>query len=64
MERALEALYENRPDEAERALRKGLEIVPDHPSFLQNLATVYMQRGDEKRAEALIRQIIEDHPDH
>ncbi len=64
MEKAVTALQESRLDEAEEALQKGLKLMPDHPSFLQNLAVVYMSRGEVEKAHALTRQIIERNPDY
>lgn len=64
MEQARSALYTLQLDEAERLLREALEILPDHPSLLQNLAGVYGLRNDRKQAEALVQRAVEVNPDY
>jgi len=43
-------------DRAERQFFKALERFPGHPSAIAGLATVYLQRGEVKRAGALMQQ--------
>jgi len=64
LERAHSALHDMELDEAERLFRKALEILPDHPLLLQNLAGVYDLRNDRKQAEALVRRAVEINPDY
>ena len=64
MERARSAIYNRQLDEAERLLQQALEILPDHPSLLQNLAVVYGLRGDKEQVEVLIKQAVEIDPDY
>ncbi len=64
IEQAVPAIQEGRLDEAERWLEQALALVPDHPSILQNLAAVYSRRGENDRALALTREIVERHPDY
>jgi len=64
MERAVSAINDRRLDEAEQRLQEALEILPDHPSLLQNLAVVYDLRGDAKRSRALVEQAVEMNPDY
>lgn len=64
VERAVPAIHDGRLDEAERLLEQALTLVPDHPSILQNLAAIYSRRGDNDRAMALTREIVERHPDY
>lgn len=64
MEQARSARHDRRLDEAERLLRQALEILPDHPSLLQNLAIVYGLRGQKEQSEALIQRAVEIDPDY
>ena len=64
LEGAISALYERRLDEAEQQLQEALEILPDHPSLLHNLAAVYDLRGDSKRSRELVERAIEIDPDY
>jgi len=64
MERAMSALNDQRLDEAARRLQEALEILPDHPSLLQNLAVICGLRGDEERSRALVQRAVEVDPDY
>jgi len=64
IDQAVPAIQEGRLDEAERLLEQALALAPDHPSILQNLAAIYSRRGDNDRAIALTREIVERHPDY
>ncbi len=64
MEQARSACRDLELDEAERLVREALELLPDHPSLLQNLAGIYSLRNDRKQAEALVRRAIEVNPDY
>jgi tetratricopeptide (TPR) repeat protein len=50
--------------EAERLLQQALEIEPDDPSVLNNLAAAYEAQGRRREAEAIIRRLYERHPDY
>ncbi|MBW4682429.1 MAG: tetratricopeptide repeat protein [Microcoleus vaginatus WJT46-NPBG5] len=61
---AIAALKQQNPDEAERLLQQCLEIEPDDPSLLNNLATAYEQQKRKKEAYTLRHQIHERYPDY
>ncbi|MGH8326195.1 MAG: tetratricopeptide repeat protein, partial [Steroidobacteraceae bacterium] len=46
----------NRPDEAERAIDKAIELQPGAASFHETLAVVEIQRGDARAALAAAQQ--------
>lgn len=50
------ALRNNRPDEAERYLRQAIEIAPDFPDPLFQLAELSLARGDLLRARAFLQR--------
>lgn len=50
--------------EAERLLEQALQVEPDAPDLLNNLAAAYEVQGRLRDAEALLRQIVEKHPGH
>ena len=58
------ALRRGDADEAERLLRRALEVEPDAPDLLNNLAVTYEQQGRRAEVETLLRRIIERHPDY
>lgn len=64
MEGAVSALNDRRLEEAEQWLQEALEILPDHPSLLQNLAVVADLRGDGERSRALVERVVEVDPDY
>lgn len=47
---------EGRHSEAQKEFARALELVPDHPSVLNNLALSYALDGKHDRAEAMLRQ--------
>jgi Tfp pilus assembly protein PilF len=61
---ATEALRRNDGTKAEQLLKQALDISPDEPSLLNNLAMAYSAQGRQQEAEALLRQIHRDHPDY
>ena len=61
---ATHALRKNQPEEAERLLLQALELAPDTPEVLNNLAVAYERQGRKDEALALIRRIHEDYPDY
>jgi tetratricopeptide (TPR) repeat protein len=58
------ALSENRPEDSEALLLQALKLEPDAPDLKNNLAMAYALQGDNKRAEAMIREIHQQHPDY
>lgn len=54
----------SRPDEAEEAYRKAVELAPDRVSSLFNLALLQQQRGELREALRLYRQVLELQPQH
>lgn len=64
VERAVSALYDRRLDEAEQQLQEALEILPNHPSLLQNLAAVYGLRGDSERSRELVERAVKVDPNY
>jgi tetratricopeptide (TPR) repeat protein len=50
--------------DAERVLRDALEIAPDNPSLLNNLAAALFAQRKHDEGNALIRRMAELHPDY
>jgi tetratricopeptide (TPR) repeat protein len=61
---ALAALHKDDGTEAERLLQMCLEVEPDRPELLNNLAQAFVLQGKKTEAESLIRQIHERWPDY
>jgi Flp pilus assembly protein TadD len=61
---AAEALRNRDGVKAERLLKQALEMSPDAPDLLNNLAMAYSVQGRLAEAEALLRQNHQDHPDY
>jgi len=61
---AMQALRDGDFIEAERLLKQALEIEPDQPDLLNNLAAAYDRQGRTLESRALLRQIHEQHPDY
>jgi len=61
---AMQALRDGDFIEAERLLKQALEIEPDQPDLLNNLAAAYDRQGRTVESRALLRQIHEQHPDY
>lgn len=61
---AAEALHNRDAVKAERLLKQALEMSPDAPDLLNNLAMAYGEQGRQAEAEALLRQNHRDHPDY
>jgi len=51
-------------DRAEKLLRRALQVEPHAPDLLNNLATIYDLRGQHQEADALLHQLLEQHPDY
>lgn len=54
----------SRPDEAEDAFRKALELAPDRVPALFNLAVLQQQRGELREALRLYRRVLDLQPKH
>ena len=54
----------NDVDRAEELLQRALAVEPDAPDLLNNLATVHELRGRKSEANALLRELVEKHPDY
>ena len=61
---ALQRLREEQGAEAEPLLKKALELEPDAPDLMNNLALALGQQGLENEANALIRDIASRYPDY
>jgi eukaryotic-like serine/threonine-protein kinase len=61
--RARILMYQGRHEEALRELDKGAEMEPDHPFVRAFRGVVLYHRGDARTAAAIIREVIEDHPE-
>jgi thioredoxin-like negative regulator of GroEL len=64
LRRAIQSLHEGNANEAEGLLKQALEIEPDSPDVLNNLAVAYGALRRNKEAEALIHEIVERYPDY
>jgi tetratricopeptide (TPR) repeat protein len=64
MIRGMEALRNRNGLEAEQWLRQALEVAPESPSLLNNLAMALEQQGRREEAQALTREIHERYPDY
>jgi len=64
MAKAFAALRENNPQEAETLLKQVLEIIPDLPGALNNLALAYEQQGRQEEAHALIQEVHARFPEY
>jgi len=51
-------------DRAEKLLRRALQVEPNAPDLLNNMATIYDLRGQHQEADALLHQLLEQHPDY
>ncbi len=60
---AVAALHENDIVSAEPLLRQALELEPEAPDVLYNLAGLHELQGQRDQADSLLRQIIARHPD-
>src|SRR5205823_2473275 len=61
---AMAELYQDDGPAAERLLKRALEIEPDAPDLLNNLARAYQLQGRMDESDALTRQIQERFPDY
>jgi tetratricopeptide (TPR) repeat protein len=54
----------NEIDHAEELLQRALAVEPDAPDLRNNLATILQMRGWMSEANALLRELVENHPDY
>jgi tetratricopeptide (TPR) repeat protein len=64
LRRATELLHERKAERAEELLRQALEMAPDTPALLNNLAIARELQGHRKEAEQITREIHVRHPDY
>ena len=62
--KALEALREEDGDRAEYLLKQALEIRPDAPDLLNNLAAAYRSQARYEEAERIVLDLYERFPDY
>lgn len=62
--RALKTLNQGRLEEPEKLYHKCLEMLPDTPEFLNNLAVIYHSRGEAERALQTFEQVHRSHPEY
>ncbi len=60
VDRGLIALLGGNTDEARRAWSRAVEIAPDHPTALSNLARLELSRGDALAGRALLDRLAEN----
>src|SRR5262249_28952269 len=63
-QQAWDAQHRDEDARAERLLKEALELEPELPDLLNNLAQAYQGQGRYAEAEALIRQVHERFPDY
>jgi Flp pilus assembly protein TadD len=64
---AAKAMEETRygdPAKAEQLIKQAIEIAPDHPSLINNLAATYSQLGKGEECRKLIAEIRQKFPDY
>ncbi|HKH43142.1 MAG TPA: tetratricopeptide repeat protein [Thermoanaerobaculia bacterium] len=54
----------SRPDEAEEAYRKAVELAPDKVAALFNLALLQQQRGELRESLRLFKEVLDLQPQH
>src|SRR5262245_52968594 len=62
--KGLERMREGEGVESERLFKQALELAPDSPDILNNLAAAYSLQGRLDESDRLIRQIRQRHPDY
>ncbi|MEW5870594.1 MAG: tetratricopeptide repeat protein [Chloroflexota bacterium] len=63
-EEAVSALHESDSKRAEELLEKALELEPESPDLLNNLAAAYEIQGRKQESQALAEQIHQRFPDY
>ena len=62
--KGIERMREGAGVESERLFKQALELAPDSPDILNNLAAAYSLQGRLDESDRLIRQIHQQHPDY
>ena len=62
--KGIERMREGDGVESERLFKQALELVPDSPDILNNLAAAYSLQGRLDESDRLIRQIHQQHSDY
>ncbi len=62
--KGIERMREGDGVESERLFKQALELAPDSPDILNNLAAAYSLQGRLDESDRLIRQIHQQHPDY
>jgi tetratricopeptide (TPR) repeat protein len=57
-------IMDESPRQAEQLYKQALEMEPDSPDILNNLAAAYDRQDRKAEVEALIRQVYHDYPDY
>jgi tetratricopeptide (TPR) repeat protein len=60
--RALALAELGRYDEALAANQRAREFDPDNPNYVYNAALIYLNRGDSRRAELVLREALQQFP--
>jgi Tfp pilus assembly protein PilF len=64
LKKGIERMQEGDGVEGERLFKQALELAPDSPDILNNLAAAYSLQGRLDESDRLIRQIHQQHPDY
>jgi tetratricopeptide (TPR) repeat protein len=64
LKQSLEALRNDESGEAERILRRALQLQPEHPSLLNNLALALAMQDKHDASEAIRKHLVEDFPNY
>jgi len=64
MEKAIHALHAYEGEQAETHLRKAIQMQPNDPSLINNLALALSMQGKQEESEALADSIPEKFPDY
>lgn len=64
LEKGLEALKDNKLDEAQKHLEEAMKLAPSHPDVLYGRALVYLKRSDWANAQTLLEKATQVDPKH
>jgi len=64
VEKGMEAIYDEDGVRAEKLFRQALELAPDSPEILNNLAAALSAQGRNEESDALVEEIHSKHPDY
>ena len=57
-------LRTRRVDEAKRSFQESIRLAPEYDQSYLNLARVYSIEGDKQKAQAVLLELLKQHPDH